>query len=152
MLGVESQGTLALAEGRFILKGRADRIDLLPDGTAAIIDYKTGGVPTKKDVVSGYEPQLPLLALLVEGGCLSPKPLHVSEIAYWKLSGGRAGEKTDPIKGDITELMNTARLGLEDLLTVFADPNTPYHATPKPNFALRYDDYAHLARVGEWGR
>ena len=34
--------------GTFVLKGRADRIDFFADGSAAIIDYKTGRVPSEK--------------------------------------------------------------------------------------------------------
>ena len=48
--------------------------------------------------------------------------------------------------------MKTAREGLEQLITSFSDPDTPYQATPKPGLQQRYDDYAHLARSAEWGR
>ena len=38
--------------GNFTLSARADRIDQMPDGRLAIIDYKTGNVPTKKQIKS----------------------------------------------------------------------------------------------------
>ena len=38
--------------------GRADRIDRLADGTLAVVDYKTGAPPAKKQVTSGYALQL----------------------------------------------------------------------------------------------
>ena len=48
--------------------------------------------------------------------------------------------------------MQKARVGLEQLIAKFADPATPYQAVPKPDLQPRYDDYAHLARLQEWGR
>ena len=43
------------------LQGRIDRVDVLPDGGAMIIDYKTGWVQTKiSDIVDGTHFQLPL--------------------------------------------------------------------------------------------
>ena len=66
-LKAEAEGSITL-ESDFTLKGRADRIDRLADGTLAIIDYKTGGVPTQTEIRAGFEPQLPLLALIASGG------------------------------------------------------------------------------------
>ena len=66
LLKAEASGKIAL--GGFTLKGRADRIDLLPDGHLAIADYKTGGMPSKTQVEAGIEPQLPLLALIAAQG------------------------------------------------------------------------------------
>jgi len=36
------------------------------------------------------------------------------------------------------------------LIARFDDPQTPYLARPRPEYALRYNDYAHLARIKEW--
>jgi ATP-dependent helicase/nuclease subunit B len=41
---------------------------------------------------------------------------------------------------------------LNRLIETFAKATTPYHAVPKPQYQPRYDDYAHLARLSEWGR
>ena len=37
------------------------------------------------------------------------------------------------------------------LVVEFDDPATPYRALRRRRFDYTYDDYAHLARVGEWG-
>jgi ATP-dependent helicase/nuclease subunit B len=50
---------------RRVLKGRLDRIDTGPAGTA-IIDYKTGPPPTQADVDSGEKVQLASYVLLLE--------------------------------------------------------------------------------------
>jgi len=150
-LMAEAKGRITL--GSFTLKGRADRIDALPSGGVEIIDYKTGGLPTQKDVAAGYEPQLPLLALIAEqGGFEGIKPAKAAELSYWKLSGGAEAGKMQPIKGDPAQLAAEARQGLENLIEKFADEKTPYRAVPKAKLAPRYDDYAHLARLAEWGR
>ncbi len=68
---VEIRGRRSFAGpyGEFVLRGRADRIDMLRDGGGAIIDYKTGDLPSKKQVRALLSPQLPLEgAILAEGG------------------------------------------------------------------------------------
>src|SRR5262249_2875624 len=55
---LEIRGSLSL--GDFTLSGVADRIDILGDGKAAILDYKTGAVPSAKQVTQLLSPQLPL--------------------------------------------------------------------------------------------
>lgn len=139
--------------GPFTLKGRADRIDSLPDGNLSIIDYKTGGVPSLADVKAGYEPQLPLLALIaVRGGFENVAVTDVAELAYWKLNGGRDIAELAPVKADISNLMSAAAEGLHELIAQFNDSATPYLAAPKPRWQPHFDDYAHLARMAEWGR
>src|SRR5690606_15324021 len=39
--------------GPFRLTAFADRVDRLRSGAVSIIDYKTGGVPTKKEIAAG---------------------------------------------------------------------------------------------------
>ncbi len=52
---------LHLGEKQLYLQGRIDRVDVLPDGGAMIIDYKTGRVQTKiTDIVDGIHFQIPL--------------------------------------------------------------------------------------------
>ncbi|MDX2028032.1 MAG: double-strand break repair protein AddB [Alphaproteobacteria bacterium] len=147
----EAEGHISL--NGFGLKGRADRIDRMPDGALAITDYKTGGVPKVKEVEAGYEPQLPLLALIAaEGGFAGVPAGETSTLAYWKLGGGREAAKIQTLKEDATTLRENARDRLEQLVKAFADPAMPYQAVPKPGLQPRYDKYAHLARLQEWGR
>ncbi|HUY69045.1 MAG TPA: double-strand break repair protein AddB [Alphaproteobacteria bacterium] len=134
----------------FTLRGRADRIDRLADGTLEIIDYKTGGVPKQWELEAGYEPQLPLLAAIAKAGGFEGLPAAaVAALAYWRLTD--EGE-IKPLKGDAADMAQAARAGLERLIAAFADSAMPYLAAPKPVAAPRYDDYAHLARYAEWGR
>ncbi|MER2519388.1 MAG: PD-(D/E)XK nuclease family protein [Bdellovibrionales bacterium] len=158
VLRVEAAGTLHV--GGLDLTGRADRIDRLEDGALAILDYKSGRAPTKDSVRKGWEPQLPLLALMAAEGSFGDLghgsgggALCVEELAYWQLGGGRGVGKEVEFSGEeVPRLMDEAKENLLKLTHAYADQQMPYRATPKPGYALRYDDYGHLARVSEWSR
>jgi len=154
VLAVEQEGSFVLPGSGFVLKGRADRIDLLPGGQAEIIDYKTGALPKEGDIKAGYEPQLPLLGLLAESGCFG-KLGHLKSglLSYWQLKGSsrKQDEVVKEFKGDTGTHIELARKRLESLVSAFADPLKPYCAVPRPRFSPKYDDYAHLARRAEWG-
>ena len=135
------------------LKGRADRIDQLSDGTLSIIDYKTGAAPSKAEVVSGIEPQLQLLALIAAaGGFSSINAAESSALDYWILKGGNSGCEIRSLKKEIPDLMTQAEDGIKQLIAAFSDAATPYEAVPKARLQPRYNDYAHLSRLAEWGR
>lgn len=135
----------------YTLRGRPDRIDAGNDGLT-ITDYKTGSVPTGKQIEAGYEPQLPLLGLMAEQGAftaIGARP--VAALLHWHLQGRAATPDTrTPIKDPATRIAD-ARAMLEAMLRDFAVPTMPYLVTPQPRFIPRYDDYRHLGRIDEWG-
>ncbi|MEE8270833.1 MAG: double-strand break repair protein AddB, partial [Alphaproteobacteria bacterium] len=153
-LATEVEGGMAVPgpAGPFTLTARADRIDRRADGTLAVIDYKTGTVPTARQIRAGYAPQLPLEALIATaGGFDGVPPATAAELAYWKLSGGDPAGKVQSVKPDeIADLIATTGDGLARLIAEFDDPATPYRSQPRPDFVPHYTDYAHLARVLEW--
>ncbi|MCD6034969.1 MAG: addB [Rickettsiales bacterium] len=140
------------AGGMFTLTARADRIDSTPDGTLAIIDYKTGTPPLEKEIVEGHACQLALEALIAERGGFSniPDSTKPEALAHWHITGRTEPATIFPVKHDITTLINSAETGVKSLIDAFDDPATPYRAIPNPKKAPRYNDYAHLARVKEW--
>jgi len=149
----EIRGRLTIEgpEGLFTLSAIADRVDTLLSGGYEIIDYKTGAIPRQSDVNLGFSPQLGLeAAILCAGGFDAVPAGPVARLAYWRLSGGETPGKEHPLPGDANALSLAALDGLRDLVTIFDDPNTPYAATPRPEWAPRYNDYAHLARILEW--
>jgi ATP-dependent helicase/nuclease subunit B len=147
----EAKGTTKI--DTLTLTGRADRIDQLEDGSLVIIDYKTGAVPKKNEVLSGLEPQLQLLALIAQkNGIAEGPPTATGALEYWVLKGGTSGCKIEPYHEDLAVLIAEAEAGLKNLITAFADPNTPYEAAPRPRVQPRFNDYAHLSRLAEWGR
>jgi ATP-dependent helicase/nuclease subunit B len=140
-----------LPGGTFTLVAKADRIEQR-DGLLTVLDYKTGSVPTDKQVKAGTQPQLTLEAALAARGAFDGIPaLKPGELAYWRLSGGFVpGEQHPRCAGEEAAAAEAAWQGLLRRLHAFDDPATPYLARPHPRLELYRSDYAVLARVDEW--
>ena len=135
----------------FTLVSKADRIDLKADGSLVIVDYKTGGVPSQKDIELGLSPQLPLEAWIAQsGGFAGIDAAKVSELCYWRLTGGAKPGQIVSVGKDVEDLIQLASEGLRRLVAAFEDPSTPYRARPRPRHAARFGDFDHLARIAEW--
>ncbi|MFC4624488.1 double-strand break repair protein AddB [Daeguia caeni] len=141
------------------LSGRADRIDLMQDGTAEIIDYKTGSTPSPKQAHLLLSPQLALeAALLARGAFRAVGAVKASDLTYVRLKAGGevraesilkinrpSSEKTAPAIGE------EAWQRLAELLAEYQKPEKGYlsRALPFRETDLT-GDYDHLARVLEW--
>ena len=153
---VEKGGRLAipLADGStFDLTGTADRIEFMKDGTAVIVDYKTGAPPSVKEVRAGWSPQLTLEAAMESSGAFRDLPMReVSAAIYLPLGGGgkKPRDLDDPKKGSFGDLVSEHFDELVGLLNHFRNPEHGYPARPFPQFAARYNAYDHLARTREW--
>lgn len=139
----------------FTLSARADRIDLQKDGSYRIYDYKTGTLPKVSAVRSRHKPQLPLEGAIVQlGGFKGLEPGPVSLLGYISAKGGEpAGEVAEITAEQVPELIDEALEKLKMLIARYDQPGTAYEALRRKKFddQYRYDDYAHLARVEEWG-
>jgi ATP-dependent helicase/nuclease subunit B len=133
------------------LVAKADRIDRLPDSRLAILDYKTGAVPSGPQVTKGLAPQLPLEAAIAAAGGFDGVPSEtVAELAYVRLTGRGAGGEVRVLADDPAQMAAEALAGLERLIAAFDRPATPYRSRPRPMFERRFGEYDHLARVKEW--
>ncbi len=157
----ELEGSINIAG--ITLTARADRIEIIDrnreaedagkaSGKVSIIDYKTGTVPQKGDVMIGFSPQLPLEAIIAESGGFEslPATTEATELSHWKLSGGNKGGEINNLK-DLRQAIDAALEGVTKLLTAFTNPDTPYLPCPNPDKSPSYNDYEHLERVKEWG-
>lgn len=153
---VESKGAFEVTD-EFTLSGKADRIDRLPSGAVAIIDYKTGQPPSQDQVRSTLAPQLPLEAAMAEAGAfpeMAGQPFETEKLEYWQLSGGRQPGKPIDVSKD-PDAMTLGREALDNLrgyINLFRQPGHPYESRRR---AKRHDlvgDYDHLARVREWAK
>jgi ATP-dependent helicase/nuclease subunit B len=149
---VEQKGAMEPSPG-FRLTARADRIELRPGG-GDVIDFKTGAAPSRKQVETGFAPQLTLTAaILQDGGFSEAGPSDSGELAYVRVLGGRkAGEeliRAGPHESG--EMAEKALAGLRRRIAKFALESTPYMSWAAPQFMKeRGGDYDHLARVWEW--
>jgi ATP-dependent helicase/nuclease subunit B len=137
--------------GPFTVTAIADRIERLAAGGLVVVDYKTGTPPTKRDVASGFAPQLPLEGVIAEaGGFAGLDSRRVEALEFWRLSGGVPPGEVCPAAEDGPGVLAAARNGLSALVSAFDDPTTPYLSRPFGDRDARTPDYDHLARVKEW--
>lgn len=135
-------------DGReFLLSTRIDRLEKLRSGSYALVDYKTGTIPSKRDRESGLSNQLPLEALILTHGNMldNISPAPVSSMEYWKLAGNEVKCEITVVESDIAETLKV----LESLIRKFDDEKTPYSPQTE-GILMRYNDYEHLVRRKEW--
>jgi ATP-dependent helicase/nuclease subunit B len=156
-LAAETSGKIdiPLGERVFTLRARADRIERLAGGGYAILDYKTGQVPTEKQVRIGVSPQLTLEAAILRHGGFPgiPEGASVAELVYVSLKGREpAGEDKaiDFKEGNADAHAERALAKLRDVAARFEDEQQPYLPLVLPMWKSRYGTYDHLARVKEW--
>ncbi len=151
LLATEVSAALALPDTHapFILTAKADRIDRSADGQLEIIDYKSGALPSDRQIAAGYAPQMPLQGWLAEQGAFQGVPAAaVAALSYWPIKGLQQDQKIKTV-GDPAARIAQAIAGLSQLVDAFANPQMPYLSSLRPKSA-RPGDYDHLARVAEW--
>jgi ATP-dependent helicase/nuclease subunit B len=156
-LAAEAKGRMTHPNG-ITLTGKADRIDVAADGSLAIVDYKTGGIPSRAQIEGRFALQLGLLGWLAERGCF--KDLAAAEVAavrYWKLSGGKdPGYAKDPLvtrgKPDIppADFIAGCAAEFERLCADMLLGDAPFTAKLHPEHAANSSDHDQLSRLGEW--
>ncbi|PHR16880.1 MAG: double-strand break repair protein AddB [Sphingopyxis sp.] len=141
------------------LSGIADRIDRMPDGRLAIVDYKTGGAPSNRAVIEGYNLQLGLLAAIAEIGGFKDIEGETAAFEYWSLAkkGGTDsfGHVRSPSQGRGDNVI-TADAMVDHAVARFNEAADDYLKGSEPMIAklhpeyARYADYDQLMRLEEW--
>lgn len=143
--------------------GKADRIDTLPGGSLAIVDYKTGSPPTGKQVEEGYAMQLGTIGLIAQAGGFETVKGDPSRFEYWSLAKAKAkghptgfGYVSTPVlegkkkKGIPPEdFLPESERFLHDALDRWILGTEPFTARLNPD-APGYDTYDQLMRLAEW--
>jgi ATP-dependent helicase/nuclease subunit B len=147
---VELKGRLTFDApgGPFTLTGRADRIDLLQGGSAAILDYKSGAPPSTKQVEELIAPQLPLEAAMLAADAFGIGARQAEALIYLSLANEK--KAADPTIIPAGTLAAQALARLQQRVAHFDDPATSYPPRIKPFRSDSEGDYDHLARVREW--
>lgn len=141
--------------------GKPDRIDRLPGGGLAIVDYKSGGPPTGAMVEAGFALQLGTLGLIAQGDGFTGVSGTPERFEYWSLGRNKDsatgfGYVVTPLKegrkrtGILPEdfLPQTAEY-LREALQQWITGEEPFKARLNPD-APGYDTYDQLMRLAEW--
>ena len=132
--------------------GRVDRIDRLPDGSLAIIDYKTGQPPSQKTVDEGFALQLGLLGLIGRAGGFDGVAGDPEAFEYWSLARyrGKFGRLMRPDKDmQPGEFLEHANANFGEAVRRWLTGSEPFTAKLNPAYAP-YGDYDQLMRLEEW--
>lgn len=155
IMAVEAEGEIDIPAGArtIALRGRVDRIDAdRATGALQIFDYKTGGVPSQKQIDCMLDPQLALGAhLALKGALAGVSGNEVSLLGYLRVGGTRTARIDERIQANgVGDLIEASAAGLAALLTRYEDEATPYLSWPIREKARDKGDYDLLARVAEW--
>ena len=140
--------------GGFTLSAVADRIERAPDGTLAIVDFKTGLPPSDTQISVGLAQQMPLQALIGAAGGFDGMPAGaVTELAYVAFRARpevRTVGQSRSLTATPQELADAAEAGFTRLLKAYARTEQPYLAAPRVQFVSYDYGYNRLARRAEW--
>lgn len=142
----EAMGEMDMPMVAMRITCKADRIDLTPDGSALIYDYKTGQIPTTK-MQEHFDKQLLVEAVMVERGAF--RDLGPTPVAGAAFLAVKADANDVPAPLDKT---GTAEIyaGLETLFSHWAQTSTGYTARTAMFTTDQDSLYDHLSRFGEW--
>jgi ATP-dependent helicase/nuclease subunit B len=129
-----------------------DRVDRLPDGSLAIVDYKTGQAPAKKAVKDGFALQLGLLSLIARAGGFGAVGGKAGEHEYWSLAkkNGVFGYRQAADKDEGADAFVERTQGqFADLAAAYLLGTKEFTAKLNPAYAP-WGDYDQLMRLEEW--
>lgn len=158
VLGTELKGEIDVLGVR--LHGRADRIDRLPDGTLAIVDYKTGAPPSSRRVEEGFALQLGVLGLIAAGGGFAPLEGEPRAFEYWAFGRKQGQESFGFVQTPVLTGNKRTGIPLDDFLpeterylveaiSRWILGSEPFIARLNPDLPS-YADYDQLMRLDEW--
>ena len=138
---IKGQIKIKILDQEIKITAIADRIEVNNQGIATILDYKTGALPTQKEVLAGLSPQLVIEAIILLNGGFNIKVSNVEKLIYVKIASSEPFIQTIEIDITANELASHFN-GLKSLLE--------YYVTCK-TFSTeidlsKYNNYIHLAR------
>jgi ATP-dependent helicase/nuclease subunit B len=141
--------------------GRIDRLDRMPDGRLAVVDYKTGQAPSNTMVEAGFALQLGTLGLIAERGGFPGIAGEAAAFEYWSLaksdkSATQFGKRTSPIAGELgrtgvpfEDFLDLTAGYLTDAIDRWIKGDEAFTARLNPDIG-GYNDYDQLMRLDEW--
>lgn len=155
---IQGKHTIDMDGRRITLTGRADRMEQRTGSGWAIIDYKSGMSPSKKDVNDHREPQLTLLGAMLRAGVFNEKlegtgPYSLETLSYWPVGGNRDTFASTDFIDNLDDLSDQSFDHLLTLLRAYLIDGIPFQSWPEMKGLPRDNssyDYAHLERMAEW--
>ncbi|RZI47299.1 hypothetical protein EDM53_02400 [Rickettsiales endosymbiont of Peranema trichophorum] len=136
--------------------GIIDRVIFLRDGCIKIIDYKTGTIPSQKDVSLGTSPQLPLEVLLLTNDVCDVSDGKEPTIPFCNTSNVTQcyikldGKREQCSEHEIAVVPSVAFEGLTELIAKFSSVEQPYFAMPVLGKHQKHKWYRHIIRQEQW--
>ncbi|MFE1599364.1 double-strand break repair protein AddB [Methylobacterium sp. ID0610] len=142
----------------FVLRARADRIEVRRGGGPVIIDFKTGQPPSAREVFAGFAPQLTLEAAMLRAGGFRDiaAGAEMPDLLYVRAGGGKVPLDPVPLKPprgearSVADLVDEHARRFQALIARFLQGEAAFLSRPYPKYAKAYSAYDHLARVKEW--
>ncbi|APG62764.1 double-strand break repair protein AddB [Sphingorhabdus lutea] len=158
VIAVEQSGEVEIDGVK--LRGKVDRIDMLEQGGFAIIDYKTGSIPSKKALSEGFATQLGLCGLLAEMGAFSGVKGQANLFEYWVVKADRDKDVGGKVErgykgprdkgGPVAEkVVSIAHQTLKNAIHRWINGDEAFVARLHKEYC-KYKDYDHLSRFAEW--
>jgi ATP-dependent helicase/nuclease subunit B len=128
-----------------VLRAQIDRLEFLPDGSANIVDYKTGTLPSKNDMCCGRELQLPFTALIIRQNKIKPNKIDVWGIKSNDIS--RVIVNNEEKRGiALDEVVKNTEKFVLATMEKFSKEDGKFIATTLNKHSV----YEHLSRTEEW--
>ncbi|KJV57180.1 PD-(D/E)XK nuclease superfamily protein [Orientia chuto str. Dubai] len=122
----------------------ADRIEYLQNRECYIIDFKTGIVPSKREVEQGIATQLIIESIILcHGGFKDLPSIIPNKIIYIKIASAKPLLQFTEILVN-QEILNKHKLGLKKLIKNYIKEGEVFF--PFEGLALKCNNYKHLAR------
>jgi len=141
----EKRGALVLGTPPFTLTGQPDRIDRDPDGRLRLYDYKTGSLPSKKQMIH-FNKQLLLLSIMATEDAFGLGPAEVAEARFIGL-GSAFKEQVVEVGADD---LRKHRDEFLRLIALYRRPGQGFTAQRAVDLERGMRDYDPLSRRGEW--
>lgn len=141
----EQRGAVMLGVPPFRLTGQPDRIDRDPQGRLRLYDYKTGTLPSEKQI-NHFNKQLVLLSIMASEDAFGLGPSDVSEAAFVGL-----GSRFDSRTVDVGPAeLSKHRAEFLALIAQYRRPAQGFTALRAVELERHHGDFDALARRGEW--
>ena len=118
------------------------------DGTLYILDFKTGAIPTHKQIYANFKPQLLVQSLVLTPDNFPELDVASSrlQIGFWKFGLNRETSDYCPRLEDQDKKSRAIHNLFRHIEAYLTDATLSYPIRPYPQLEPQYDDYLHLSR------